>query len=144
MSEVFEIVSEMILLSGLFLIAWGDYKTKMIKTKWLWILGLAGGGCRLLQAGSLDVKEVFLGSMSGVILLFLAKVTKECIGFGDGWLFCVTGIFLGFFKNVVLLSGSMLLAGIYAVFCLLLKKRGKNDRLAFVPFVFTAYVVFIL
>lgn len=144
MSEVFEIVSEMILLSGLFYIAWCDYKTKMIKTKWLWSLGLAGGICHLLQTGHIAVEEVVLGSMTGVVLLVVAKVSKECIGFGDGWLFFVTGIFLGFFKNVVLLSGSLLLAGIYAVICLLLKKKGKHDRMAFVPFVFVAYVVFLL
>jgi len=79
-----------------------------------------------------------------LFLLLLAWISGESVGFGDGWLFVVTGIFLGWKKNAVLLLGSLIFAGVFAIVCLVLKRKEKNDRIALAPFVLAAYVGVVL
>jgi len=144
MHEVFEVTLKIVLLIGLFYIAWFDYRTKLIEAKWLWIIGVFGVVLLLLHSGIAIVGQVFAGTLPGWILLMLAWVSGESVGFGDGWLFVVTGIFLGWKKNAVLLLGSLIFAGVFAIVCLVLKKKEKNDRIALAPFVLAAYVGVVL
>ena len=144
MYEVLEVILKVILLFGLFYIAWFDFRTKLIETRWLVLYGALGVLGIILQGDMGSVGQSFLGILPGVLVLVLAWVSRESIGLGDGWLFVVTGLFLGFWQNLVLLFGSLILSGMFAVICLALKKKGKNDRVALAPFVLTAYVVFVL
>lgn len=144
MHEVLEIVLKVVLLLGLFYIAWFDYRTKLIDVKWLLMFAVAGLVGILLQQDIALMGQSCLGMLVGGTLLVLAWASGESVGFGDGCLFVVTGVFLGFLQNFVLLLGSLLLAGVFAIFCLVLKKKEKNDRIALAPFVLTAYVVFVL
>lgn len=139
MWEMFEVMWKTILLLGLFHIAWFDYQTKMIKQKQLWILGAAGVIVTILR-GELSAAQAVSGMVIGAAVLAAAWLSKEKIGFGDGWLFVVTGIFLGFLENLRLLYGSMMLAGIFSAICLLGKRKEKKERVAFAPFVLMAYV----
>jgi len=77
-------------------------------------------------------------------VLIGAWCSNESIGFGDGWIFVVTGIFLGFQKNMMLFFWTLVLAGVFAIVCLILKKKRRNDSMALGPFVLTAYVLFVL
>ena len=144
MHEMLEIILKVLMLIGLFYIALFDYKTKLIETKWLVLLGVLGLAGVMLQADVSVLWQSCLGMSVGGALLLLAWISGESIGFGDGWLFVVTGIFLGLLENFVLLFGSIILAGVFAIVCLVLKKKGRNDRVALAPFVLAAYVVFIL
>lgn len=144
MHEMLEIVLKILLLIGLFYIAWYDYKTKLIEAEWLVLFGVLGLAGVLLQGDVTLLWQSCQGMMIGGVLLLFAWISGESVGFGDGWLFVVTGIFLGLLKNFVLLFGSMVLAGLFAICCLVLKKKGRNDRVALAPFVLMAYVVFVL
>lgn len=157
MLEVLKIISEMVLLLGLFYFAWLDYKTGLLHAKSLLLFGSFGVFLRVLSEILLeyenrivwqwDVKvlwQIFWGMLIGGILLMIALVSRESIGIGDGLLFIATGTFLNFTQNLALLFGALLLIGIFSVICLLIKKKGRNDRVALVPFVLIAYVVFIL
>jgi len=144
MLEMFEVTLKMVLLMGLFYIAWFDYRTKLIEARWLWIIGALGVLLLLLHSGIAVAGQIFAGTLPGWILLILAWISGESIGFGDGWLFVVTGIFLGWRKNAVLLLGSLIFAGVFSIFCLVLKKKEKNDRIALAPFVLAAYVGVVL
>ena len=81
------------------------------------------------------------GAAVGVVLLIVGYVSKERIGYGDGLLFMATGIYLGFWNNLVLLWLSTTLAGIYGLILMLLKKKKKEDEIPLVPFVLAVYVV---
>jgi len=142
--EMLKVILKVLLLFGLFFIAWFDYRTKMIEAKWLMVFGLVGIVGILLQRDTTLLGQSLLGMLLGGSVLVFAWITRESIGYGDGWLFVVTGIFLGNLQNFILLFGSLLFAGIFAIVCLVLKKKGRNDRLALAPFVLTAYVVFVL
>lgn len=140
MFEMFEVIIKIILLFALFGIAWFDYRTKLIDTRWLWMVGLIGLALILSQNGTDATGQVIAGAVPGVLLLLFSWISGESIGFGDGWLFVVTGIFLGLRKNMLLMLGTLLLAGVFAIFCLVLKKKKKSDRIALAPFVLVTYV----
>lgn len=144
MYEMLEVILKVVLLFGLFYIAWFDYRTKLIEAKWLMVFGAVGMFGILVQRDATLLGQSLLGMLLGGSVLLLAWISGESIGFGDGWLFVVTGVFLGFLQNFVLLFGSLVFAGIFAIACLVLKKKGRNDRLALAPFVLAAYVVFVL
>ena len=80
------------------------------------------------------------GCLVGAALVLLAWVTRQQIGYGDGLLFAVTGIFLGFFENLLLLIASLFPAAFFAG-VLFLKKKKKGYRFPFVPFVLVGYVL---
>ena len=141
MSEVLEVISKIVLLFALFVMAWNDYKTQLLEIRQLLVFGVLG----ILLCGSWsDFYQAMGGALPGVLVLVVAWCSGESIGFGDGWLFVMTGLFLGFARNLVLLFGTFVLAGLFAVGCLMLKKKGKNDSMALVPFALTAYVLFVL
>ena len=144
MLEMYEVIPKVILLFGLFFIAWFDYQTELIDIRGLLVMAAVGALCLLLQGEILLLGQALLGMLIGGGILCFAWLSRESVGFGDGWLFVVTGIFLGFLQNFILLFGSVLLAGMFAIACLVLKKKGRNDRIALAPFVLTAYVVFVL
>lgn len=141
MLEVFEITSKIVLLFGLFYFAWFDYKTRLIQAKWLLLFGISG---MILQWNVWMSGQILQGMLAGGVVLLIALLSKESIGVGDGLLFVATGVFLGFSKNFALIFGSLFLAGVFSIICLVLKKKGRNDRVALGPFVLTAYVVFVL
>ena len=149
-------MKNLILLVGLFHLAWEDWKTKLIREKDLLFLTSAGIMLRfiglltqkeygILEAFKLEVVMKMPIAMSvGGILFLIAKFTKEKIGFGDAFVFFMTGVFLDFVNNITLLIGTFFLAGIVAIGCFTLKKKGKNDSMAMMPFTLAAYVLFVL
>ena len=74
-----------------------------------------------------------------MILLMLSKMTEGAVGPGDGMLFFITGIYLGFWKNVMLLWGSLLLCSCWGIGLLAVRQikwtAGKRTEIPFLPFV---------
>ena len=81
------------------------------------------------------------GAAVGVLLLVIGYFSKEKIGYGDGLLFMATGIYLGFWNNLVLLWLSTSLAGIYGLVLMLFKKKRKDSEIPLVPFMLAVYVI---
>lgn len=75
-----------------------------------------------------------LGSIPGIVLLLLGKLSKEAIGYGDGFLVVIIGMSMGFWEGM----GSLLTAffGIFvaAGYIFMKEKRSKGREIAFVPF----------
>jgi leader peptidase (prepilin peptidase)/N-methyltransferase len=84
------------------------------------------------------------GVMIGVGLLLCSLLSHESIGRGDGYLFCVTGIYLGFWNNLFLLVVASVLSGIGALILLIAKRCAKTAQIPFVPFVLAAYLILLL
>ena len=142
MSEVLEVVSRLTMLFGLFYFAIIDYKTKWIPVVPIVGLGILGFVLNFMS-GQLGGEQL-LGMLVGAVLLLISVLTAESVGLGDALLFMCTGLFLGFWQNLTLLVGTLFLAGIFSLGCLLLKRKGRHDRVAMGPFILVAYVVFVL
>ena len=85
--------------------------------------------------------DMTLGALVGVVLLVISYFTKEKIGYGDGLLFVATGIYLGFWNNLVFLWLSTSIAGIYGLVMMLLKKKKRDSEIPLVPFMLAVYVI---
>ena len=156
MQEVYQMISRIILLGGLFYFAWTDFQTKRIKVRDLLVLAVLGLIIKILslfcqkEQNFLEIcKTEFLlnlpeAMLVGGVLFLIAKITREQVGIGDAFVFCVTGIFLDFVQNLTLLIGTFLLVGMLSLVWLIRKKKGKHDSIAMMPFTLAAYVVFIL
>ena len=94
------------------------------------------------------VRENWLGIVGGifigVIIYVLSKLTKGKIGEGDGWILMITGIFLGFRNNIMLLLLSLWVAAAVSIFLLLLKKAKRKTELPFVFFMIPGYVLLLI
>lgn len=88
--------------------------------------------------------KIIGGILIGIVLLLLAKMTREKIGYGDGWIFVVTGIYLGFHSNMYLLLLSLFLASLVSICLLVFKKVNKKTELPFVPFILPGYLLLLV
>lgn len=79
------------------------------------------------------------GLLIGLFLYLVSKVTRGAIGEGDALVYLLTGIALGFFRNLELLICSLFLASIVSGFLLVFCRVGKKYRVPFVPFTALAY-----
>ena len=111
MIGMLEIIKIVVL--GVFLLIEGirdlqKHKVSMITVMIAAILGV------IFQFGIIQENglKIIGGILIGIVLLSLAKITREKIGYGDGWIFVVTGIYLGFHSNMYLLLLSLFLASI--------------------------------
>ena len=130
-------VSELVFL---YLCAREDYRNRK-----LWIP-------RFLVFGSIGIVEFFFqkpvgwcymlaGVGIGLIILLFSHISRGMIGQGDGWLFCITGIYSSGNRNLALLMLSGWLCAGYLLIGILQKKYRRKDKVAFAPFVLVAQVV---
>ena len=89
-----------VLLVSLFLCAWIDWKTERVSVPLLLLGGMAAVLLHLF-AQEESVFYLMTGMSVGIALLLYSLVTHESIGYGDGCLFVMTGLFLGIWENTV-------------------------------------------
>ena len=143
MFQMLGVIRTVLLFVSLSVSAWIDWKKQKVYLSLVVITIMFG---ILLHIFLLDmtITDILFGGLIGGILLFLGCLTGEQIGYGDGCIFIMTGIYLGGLKNLMLFFIASLLAGGYAVFLLLIRKRTKKDCVAYVPFVLLAYIILII
>jgi len=116
-----------------------DYKTKLINIKLVIIFGVCGliwnMGYRQITIGSL-----VCGAGIGMGMLAVSKITRDSLGFGDGLILIVTGIYLGFWKNIEMLLAGLIFSAIVSIYLLVFKKVQKKKKIPFIPFLFLAYI----
>lgn len=85
-----------------------------------------------------------IGGMAvGAGLYIISVLSNERIGKGDALLMSVTGIFLGFWDNLMLLWVSMLVAMVAGIGAVLILKKNRRYEMPFIPFVFTGYLIYL-
>lgn len=98
-----------------------------------WIVFLHG------NTGDIPFWEIAGGALMGAALLMFSRMTEGAIGSGDGMLFFITGIYLGFWKNAMLLWGSLILCSCWGIGLLAVRQIkwpvGKRIEIPFIPFV---------
>ena len=94
-----------------------------------------------IQRQNISIEEVLLSFLPGILFLFVAKLSGEKIGFGDGWLFLIVACWLGMRETWALWQISLVLSSIFSFVMLITKKYSRSHCMAFVPFVWLAHLL---
>ena len=72
--------------------------------------------------------------MPGVFFLILSFVTREKVGYGDGWMLLMIGLFAGYEDCFVILMLGLVLESVTALVLLVFRKIRREDEIPFAPF----------
>lgn len=133
-------VRQITVLAVLGICSYEDIKNKHIRVGWLVFFAAAGIILWVIE-GKWNIIEILLAILPGLFVLLLAFGTRGGIGEGDGVLLMTIGIFLGGAGVLQIFVYALFLAGGYASFLLLAKKKGREYEIAFVPFLLLAFLV---
>ena len=123
--------------------AWQDLRKKKVRTEYLWFGGMLGIIYRSLgmAAGFGLLRDWLLAFVPGIVMLFVAKITEEKIGYGDGWIFLILGNFLDMMELWYVLQISVLLVVFVSLVLLWSKKVTKEYQIPFLPFLWGSYTL---
>ena len=118
-----------------------DLKRKSVPNKYLYIWSVLTIVLVIIEIfKGKNVIDIILGVIPGIIFLFLAFVTREQIGSGDGWIIMLMGIFLGV-NNVskIIFVGFGILT-LVSMTLLISRKAGKKTTIPFIPFLLMGFI----
>ena len=116
-----------------------DWRKREIPITLLFIMS-AGITIFAIYCKDITIWYRLAGGALGMMLFVVSTVTKEAIGYGDSWLILLLGVQLGILRVLQLLFAASLLAVIFAVFYLWVRKWNRKATLPFVPFLTIAYL----
>lgn len=129
----------LILIMGLGL---ADQKEHKLPNRFLLLLAvlriavLIGEWITWPQLGAEFASHVLTGAAGSFLLMMAAwYISRKAIGLGDVKLLTVTGAYLGFSLNYIMLFLALVLAAAYGVWKMARKKIAVKDSIAFGPFV---------
>lgn len=143
--DMFKYLAVLILLLAVLIT---DYNTYLIPN--MFILIFFGIGIVLLLAEFVMYRKeafpILIISIIGltcclVLFYILSRLTKDGISMGDVKLIAVLGWILGLAMTLFTVLLAMLLCMVAAIVLLVCKKKNKNDRVPFGPFIFFGYAI---
>ena len=120
-----------------------DIKNKKISSYYLWIGGIIGLFFSIIECWEeVDkVTEWLIAFIPGIVVLVLAKITKEKIGTGDGWVVIILGNFLTAFEISILLQIAIILAAVFSLILLCGKRVSVSYSIPFLPFLWLSHLL---
>lgn len=116
---------ETVVLAGFTVLAAGqDLRKKQVDVNLYWIFGIIAGAAlifRMWEDQNMMWEKAVQGTaglLPGLALLGLGKVSSGSIGAGDGCYFLISGLLLGFWRNLAVLFYGTLCCGLFA-WCIL-------------------------
>lgn len=111
----------------------GLYKQIPLIVVWL---GMLTAAClRLCGAmGEGGIFAVMLSLIPGLGFFLLGFFSGEKVGYGDGWVLLMIGLFLGAYRCFLTLFTALLAESAAAIVLLMFRKIGRDREIPFVPF----------
>ena len=109
-----------------------DYRKKSIPF-YLPALGLISGIVLYILQQDMQMKEVGISILPGMVFIGISLMSSGKVGLGDGLIMIPFGLLMGFWDSTTSLIYAMLFSGAVALFLLATKKRAGNYRLPFLP-----------
>ena len=114
-----------------------DISTKKIPVILLIIMGIAGGV--YIISGDKTVINTVISIIPGGILLTMAFLTKEQIGYGDAVVVTLMGLFVSVDIVCSSLVMGLTIAGMVSVIYIVIKRADRKKQIAFTPFLLLGY-----
>lgn len=119
-----------------------DFRRKRVLVYPVLLFGIIGMLLHLYYR-NISIGSLLAGCALGLGLLLLSYLTGQ-IGSGDALVLIVSGIYLGFWENTRLFFHGLIFCGIWSLLLLVLKRKRGRDEVAFIPFLFLAYLEMML
>lgn len=91
--------------------------------------------------GNVDWKLSVAGGLSGILFLWISKITNEAIGYGDSLAILILGIYLGIWGLLEVLMTAFFILGIIGLICVVIKRKKKGLAFPFYPFLTVGYLL---
>lgn len=133
--EVLQMWIEILLFVFLGICAAYDGVQKQIPLVVVW-LGIIAAIVLYIQGlgGNQTWQAVVLSVIPGVAFWIFSFITGEKVGYGDGWILIMIGLFMGLWKCFLILMTGLTVSSFVALILLAVKRVSKNYQLPFVPF----------
>lgn len=115
-----------------------DVRKKQVPLIPIIIVGIIGMGYLIVRE---DRLSYIGGAIVGFLCIALGKLTKEALGYGDGYLLLAIGLMIGGRNNSILLVGSLFLSAFFAIGILIFKKGNRKSKIPFVPFLLATWIL---
>jgi len=128
------------------LLGWCSIKDIKSKELSLRLLLVTAGSGIIFQVwiGVLPLWQWLAGILLGVIVLGVGFATREAIGYGDGLMIGVIGIWLGVAAGIEILFLGLCISACLSALLLTFKKVNRNYRIPFIPFLFLAWLIWLV
>lgn len=81
------------------------------------------------------------GFLIGFLFVLLSRVTGEQLGYGDSWLLCVLGVYLGTWNMLLLLFAAWMSVALAAMATLAVCRFRRGMTLPMIPFITIGYII---
>lgn len=92
------------------------------------------------MTGNAFWKQCLAGFIVGVVFVGVSMITREALGYGDSWVLCILGIYLGVGKLMEVLATVWSLLLIAAVVAFVKSRKSGKFTFPFIPFLLTGYL----
>lgn len=138
--EIIEKFIYCFLLVGLIVETIDDIRERRICTVVVWIeLPILIGARYWMGEGGVAVWIASFGI--GAFFYMISVVSREQIGKGDAFVFCMTGAGIGLFNNLLVIYVAFLLAFLAAVFLWAVRKVNAKYSIPLTPFILCSYLL---
>lgn len=86
-------------------------------------------------------QNIFIGCLPGISLMALAILTEGKVGFGDGLVVLMGGMYFDFFDILWWIFVSFFLCACFGGILIVLKKGNRKSELPFVPFLTVVAII---
>ena len=87
------------------------------------------------------LKEGIAGCIPGMIFLICGYISRRAIGYGDGWMFMITGMCIGIREIILVLSICLVLIAVYGLFAIVIRKKSRKTAVAVMPWLFFSLLI---
>ena len=126
---------ESVLLLFLAVCAVFDGLERQVPLAVVWLGMLTAVGLRIGGVmGEAGMTAVALSLLPGACFFLLSFLTREKVGYGDGWVLLMIGLFLGVYRCFLILLVGLLAESSVALVLLVLGKIKRDREIPFLPF----------
>ena len=94
----------------------------------------------MVTGGSGAWKSYLAGLVIGSLFIVISKATREGLGYGESWLMCILGGYLGIWNMLELLVMTWMLTAVVAGIILARSRFKKRTSIPLVPLITVGYI----